>query len=106
MSATRCSESETVNFSRSDPALKGFKTGETPEGLPELLAELKRPENHRGYGQYLLGMIAYRIGDMLLAATHLRAWLRRHAGADTAKALTLREELRSARMVLADLESD
>ena len=59
----------------------------------------------QGYGQYLLGMIAHLIGDRAAAETHLRAFLRRNARLDEAKALTLREELRRARLALASFAS-
>jgi hypothetical protein len=41
------------------------------------------------------------MGDAGRAAMHLRAFLARNADADEAKAATLREELRRARLVLA-----
>jgi len=40
------------------------------------------------------------------AAVHLRAFLRKNAAVDSAKQLTLREELRRARRALAEIESD
>lgn len=60
----------------------------------------------KGYGELVLGMLRYQMGDTRAAAVHLRAWLRRHASADVAKAITLREELRRARTILAEIESD
>ena len=60
----------------------------------------------KGYGQLVLGMIRHRLGDPRRAAVHLRAFLRRNASADPAKAITLREELRCARETLAAIESD
>jgi tetratricopeptide (TPR) repeat protein len=79
--------------------------GQAPEGLAEILAELRAAPCREGYGQFLLGMIAHHMGDRPLAAAHLRAFLSRNAQVDLPKALTLREELRRARMVLAELES-
>jgi hypothetical protein len=79
--------------------------GQAPEGLAATLAELRAAPCREGYGQFLLGMIAYHMGDRALAATHLRAFLGRNAQIDLPKALTLREELRRARMVLAELTS-
>ncbi len=86
-------------------ALVRLSEGEPPEGLAETVAALRAAPCREGYGQYLLGMIAYHIGDMSLAVAHLRSFLRRNADADVPKALTLREELRRARTVLAEVES-
>ena len=76
------------------------------EGLPEVLARLKSAPCREGYGQFLLGMLYAHLGDAAHAAVHLRAFLRRNARIDEAKALTLREELRRARRALAAIESD
>src|SRR5690606_28381126 len=80
-------------------------SGEAPEGLAQTVAELRAAPCREGYGQYLLGMIAYHMGDVPLAVAHLRSFLRRNANVDLPKALTLREELRRARTILADIES-
>ncbi|MBN8616933.1 MAG: hypothetical protein J0L92_40495 [Deltaproteobacteria bacterium] len=77
-----------------------------PEGLEETRSALAASPLREGYGQYLLGMIAYELGDRPRAAAHLRAFLRKNAAIDRAKQLTLREELRRARRALAELESD
>lgn len=70
--------------------------------LTEIVDELSRSRSREGYGQYLLGMIAHHVGDRGKASAHLRAFLRRNAAIDRAKVITLREELRRARRVLAD----
>lgn len=74
--------------------------------LDAIVAALQKSRAREGYGQWLLGMIAYELGDRRKAAVHLRAWLRRHAARDEAKTITLREELRRARVALAEIESD
>ncbi|MEM9191839.1 MAG: tetratricopeptide repeat protein [Myxococcota bacterium] len=79
--------------------------GRTPEGLAELLSEVSDAKARDGYAGFLLGMIWYHIGDTRSAAAELRAFLRRHAGADTAKTLTLIEELRRARAVLVEVDA-
>jgi hypothetical protein len=79
--------------------------GGVPEGLPALLAEL-RTRPLRGYLGYLAGMIGHHSGDQDFARIHLRAFLRRNAAADPAKVFTLFEELRRARVALAQIESD
>lgn len=77
-----------------------------PEGLEEVRAALAASPLREGYGQYLLGIIAFELGDRRRAAVHLRAFLRKNAAVDRAKELTLREELRRARLALAEIESD
>jgi tetratricopeptide (TPR) repeat protein len=74
--------------------------------LSAIVTDLQKSQAREGYGQWLLGMIAYELGDHRKAAAHLRAFLRRHAAHDEAKTLTLREELRRARLALAEIESD
>jgi hypothetical protein len=78
-------------------------SGGAPEGLEEIIADLESSEAREGYGEYLLGMIADKMGDAGRASTFLRAFLRRNASADVAKSLTLREELRRAQTALARL---
>jgi tetratricopeptide (TPR) repeat protein len=90
---------------RAHAALIRVERGEAVEGLGRLLGELRRSRVARGYGQYLLGMIAHHMGDGRTAAVHLGAFLNRHAAPDVAKALTLREELVRARRALARWES-
>jgi hypothetical protein len=86
-------------------ALVRIERGEAVEGLGRTLSDLRTSRAGQGYGQYLLGMIAHHMGDGRTAAVHLRAFLNRHASADVAKALTLREELGRARRALARWES-
>jgi len=69
--------------------------------LAGTIASLQRAKCREGYGQYLLGMLAWHMGDLPRAALHLRAFLTRNADADEAKTATLREELRRARLALA-----
>jgi tetratricopeptide (TPR) repeat protein len=83
-----------------------LEAGEPVRGLGSIVADLERAKCREGYGQLVLGMLRHQMGDPRRAAVHLRAFLRRNAAADTAKAVTLREELRRARLVLAQIESD
>ena len=80
--------------------------GRAVRELDRIVRDLQRSKSREGYGQFLLGMIAWHMGDARRAAPHLRAFLRRNAAVDEPKALTLREELRRARLVLAKIESD
>jgi hypothetical protein len=83
-----------------------LEAGHGVRALDAIVTDLERAKCGRGYGQLVLGMLRHSMGDGRRAAVHLRAFLRRNAGADPAKALTLREELQRARRVLAELESD
>lgn len=83
-----------------------LEIGEAVRGLDRILSELEASRAREGYGQLVLGMLRYHMGDLPRAAVHLRAFLRRNAALDTAKAVTLREELRRARTALAEIESD
>ena len=83
-----------------------LEAGRAVRRLDTIVRDLERAKCGRGYGQLVLGMLHHAMGDGRRAAVHLRAFLRRNAGADPAKAITLREELRRARTVLAELESD
>lgn len=84
-----------------------LEAGDVVEELDSVLRDLEASSRARkGYGELVLGMLRYRIGDERAAAVHLRAFLRRNADADSAKAVTLRNELRRAREVLAEIESD
>lgn len=79
--------------------------GLIPEELEMTRAALRRSPAAQGYGAFVLGMIAYHLGDEKEAAAQLRAFIRRNARLDFMKAITLQEELRRARLALAELES-
>lgn len=83
-----------------------LEAGLPVEDLIGVLDELRQSPAAEGYGSYLLGMIAYQMGDKRIAAVRLRAFLTRNASVDAAKELSLRAELTNARRVLAELESD
>lgn len=79
-----------------------LEAGLAVPSLDEIVHELSRSKAREGYGQYLLGMLAHQMGDARRAGVHLRAFLRRNAAIERAKRITLEEELRRARRVLAD----
>jgi hypothetical protein len=83
-----------------------LEAGLPVRGLAGIVAELERAKCREGYGQLVLGMLHHLMGDRRRAAVHLRAFLRRNASADVGKKVTLREELRRARVALAEIESD
>lgn len=80
--------------------------GRPARNIRRTLDTLRASPNAEGYGRFLLGMIAHLMGDQREASVHLRAFLRRNAAAGVAKELTLREELRRARLALATIDSD
>ncbi|MCA9608404.1 MAG: tetratricopeptide repeat protein [Myxococcales bacterium] len=95
------------------PLLRGHRAwilleaGDAVDDLDAVLRELESSARARkGYGELVLGMLRHHMGDERAAATHLRTFLRRNADVDSAKAITLREELRRARTILAEIESD
>jgi tetratricopeptide (TPR) repeat protein len=94
------------------PLVRGFRayveleTDRVPEALEATRRALSASPMREGYGQFVLGMIAWHLGDKRMATVHLRAFLRKNASADKVKAATLREELKRARQVLAETESD
>lgn len=79
-----------------------LEAGLAVPSLDEIVHELSRSKAREGYGQYLLGMLAHQMGDVRRAGVHLRAFLRRNAAIERAKRITLEEELRRARRILAD----
>jgi len=90
---------------RAHRALVALEAGRAVQGLSEIREQLQHAKCREGYGRYVLGMIAFELGDRAQASIHLRAFLNRNAAADKAKTLTLREEFRRARAALASFES-
>ena len=74
--------------------------------LHELRSDLAKSKSGEGYGRFLQGMIAFCLGDRRAAQVQLQAFLRRNSSIDEPKRLTLREELRRARVALAEISSD
>jgi tetratricopeptide (TPR) repeat protein len=81
-----------------------LSAGIAVDDLEVKISALGKSRAREGYGQWLLGMIAHEMGDSRRAAVHLRTFLRRLASADPAKAFTLREEMRRARSILAQID--
>lgn len=80
-------------------------------GLPTrnadaIVQRLVASKSREGYGRFLLGMIAYHRGEPTTARAELRAFLHRHEHADPVRAMTLREELRRARLALGKLDAN
>lgn len=75
-------------------------------GAEATVARLLASPSREGYGRFLLGMIAFHRGDSRAARAELAAFLARHAHDDLPRAITLREELRRARVALAELDAN
>lgn len=73
--------------------------------VARVLGHLRASKHYKGYGRFLAGMIAYHQGDAPKAIRDLEAFLLRHEGADVARVITLREELRRARLALGSLRA-
>ncbi|MCX7807525.1 MAG: hypothetical protein N2515_02855, partial [Deltaproteobacteria bacterium] len=76
----------------------------TPEEIEEIQRALFKSRLREGYGRYVLGMIAYRLGNRARAVKHLRAFLHRNSKISRAKEITLKEELECARSILSEVE--
>lgn len=83
-----------------------LEAGQPVRQLGLIVADLERSPAREGYGRLLLGMLYRAMGDSRRAAVHLRAFLRRNASAEPGKLAGLCEELRRARMALAEIDSD
>lgn len=81
-------------------------SGKPARNIRRTVESLRASPNADGYGRFLLGMIAYHVGDIREARVHLGAFLRRNAAVGVVKELTLREELRRARVALSGIHSD
>lgn len=80
-------------------------SGRAQPRLTAIVEALAASPSREGYGQLVLGMIAFHTGDTRRATAHLRAFLRRNARLEPTKELSLRSELRAARRALASIES-
>lgn len=70
-------------------------------GEAAIVDALRAAPSREGYGRFLLGMIAHLQGRPEEARQELGAFLARNDVSDPARTLTLREELRRARVALA-----
>lgn len=75
-------------------------------GAESIVASLRAAPSREGYGRFLLGMIAFLEGDSKTARAELGAFLARNEAADPGRGLTLREELRRARLALGRIAPD
>lgn len=103
--AMRCSTRDRALLSAHALYIK-LDTGRSVRGAQAIVERLLATKSREGYGRFLLGMIALLEGRTETARQELGAFLARHASADPASALTLREELRRARLGLGRLTSN
>ena len=78
---------------------------EAPKPEAATVEALRASASREGYGRLLLGMIAYHQGETDEARRELGAFLARNDVTEPARTLTLREELRRARVALARITS-
>jgi tetratricopeptide (TPR) repeat protein len=77
-----------------------LESGRPVRGAERIVTMLRESASREGYGRFLLGMIAYHQGDHATARQELGVFVARHQQAEPARAITLREELRRARVAL------
>lgn len=86
-------------------ALAQSATGRAPstQQWAALRAELAESECGRGYGRFVLGLMAHAQGDLAAASGYLEAFVRRSEGGRVARAVGLSAELEHARKILLGL---
>ncbi len=84
-------------------ALARLAAGEAAEDLHRLRERLEEAPCGRGYGQFVLGELAFHEGDFPAAKEHLRRFVRRSTSGRVALAVALEGEVARARELLADL---
>lgn len=84
---------------RAYAALVRMDRGETVDGLDALVADLEAAPCGEGYGRYVLGRLAFAVGNRREGARFLREFLRRNVG-DPLREATLAGEIHSARSLL------
>lgn len=85
-------------------ALSRLASGETVEDLTELRERLADAPCGQGYGQFVLGELAFADGDLPAAKEYLTAFVKRSTGGRVALAVAL-EEIARARRLLRRMRS-
>ena len=88
---------------RGQLALARRAAGLPPGNLVELYEQLSDVPCGGGYGQFVLGELAYHMGDFPRATDHLRAFVKRTTQGRVALAVALKGEVTQARLLLAIL---
>ncbi len=85
-------------------ALAHLAAGDAAADLTALRQRLSEAPCGQGYGQFVLGELAYHEGESVLAQTYLRRFVQRSTSGRIALAVALDGEIRRARMLLRQLE--
>jgi tetratricopeptide (TPR) repeat protein len=81
-------------------ALSRLATGEVVPELAELRERLEDAPCGQGYGQFVLGEMAFEQGDLEAAKTYLSAFVKRSTSGRVALAVALEGEIARARLLL------
>jgi hypothetical protein len=74
--------------------------GDTPASLTVIRERLAEAPCGQGYGQFVLGELAFAEGDLIAAHEYLRAFVKRATNGRVALAVALQAELARARRLL------
>lgn len=88
---------------RAQLALARRGAGHQDDNLAALYEQLGEVPCGQGYGQFVLGELAYHCGDYPRARQHLQAFVKRTTNGRAALAIALRGELTHARRMLASV---
>ncbi len=88
---------------RAQLALIQLESGRDTEDLEALRYDLEGAPCGQGYGQYVLGELAYRLGDYDAALASLSGFVARTTSGRVALAVALRGEVTRARRLIAEL---
>jgi tetratricopeptide (TPR) repeat protein len=88
---------------RAQLALAHRAAGQNPENLAELYDQLLGVPCGNGYGQFVLGELAFHQGNFINARDHLRAFVKRTTQGRVALAVALSGELSQARRLLTTI---
>lgn len=97
--ATRCAGPDTALY-QAQQALAEAERGTDVPQLRRLREQLENGTPQKGYAQWILGELCYRLGDYSAAARYLKRFLERIEDAPRAKCLSLKGEIAHARMLL------
>jgi tetratricopeptide (TPR) repeat protein len=85
---------------RAQLALARRAAGQKLTSFPELYEQLQEVPCGNGYGQFVLGELAFHVGDFEKARDHLRAFVKRTSQGRVALTIALKGELAQARRLL------
>lgn len=86
---------------RAQLALVRVAAGQKIGNLVELYEQLAEMPCGNGYGQFVLGELAYNAGDLVRARDHLRAFVKRTTQGRVALAVALKGELAQSKRLLS-----